>query len=90
MRQYTEHYTTLEMRRKVNNHEWLIWMKPPNGLFRDAEILAYNDQLTEAIETAQKIHIQTHGDMKDIEFRCVTMTRTVTATTALNDGWTDN
>lgn len=87
MRQYSETYTTLEMRRKVNADEWQVWAKPLAAMFRPAELLAYQGRVTEAIEAAEKIQIQNYGNMLDIEFRCVTKTTTITANAPLHEGW---
>lgn len=87
MRQYSETYTTLEMRRKVNADEWQVWAKPLAGMFRPAELLAYQGRVTEAIESAELIQIENYGSMHGVEFRCVTKTTTITANAPLHDGW---
>ena len=86
MRQYSETYTTIEMRRNLGT-EWEVWHKPLDGIFRPAEMLAYQGRLIEAIESAETAHIQEHGSMWDVEFRCVTRTTTITAKCPLHDGW---
>lgn len=87
MRQYTETYTTLEMRRKVDEDTWQVWAKPLAEMFRPAMLLAYQGRTTEAIEEAEKIQIRNYGDMLFIEFRCVTKTTTITANAPLDEGW---
>ena len=86
MRQYTETYHVLQMREQRNG-EWTVWHKPIAGIFRQAEELTYQGRLIEAIEEAQRARIENYGNMLGIEFRCITRTVTVTASTALHEGW---
>lgn len=87
MRRYVEEYTTLQVRHKANADEWTVWARPVADMFRQAELLAYHGRITEAIETAERMHIEQYGTMCGVEFRCVTKTTTITASAALNDGW---
>lgn len=87
MRQYTEIHTTLEMRRKVAPNSWQSWCKPFDEIFRPAALLAYRGRTTEAIEEAERIQVETYGDMYAVEFRCVTKATTITANAPLEDGW---
>lgn len=84
MRQYSETYHTLETRRKLGD-EWSVWQRPIESMFRPSVMLAYQGRLVEAIEEAEKIHIQNCGHMRGVEFRCVTKTKTVTVATGAID-----
>lgn len=55
-----------------------VWHKPIEGIYRPAELLAYQGRLVEAIEEAEKIRIREYGEMHGIAFRCVTETKTIT------------
>lgn len=86
MRQYSETYHVLEVRTEVQSG-WTAWHKPTAGMFRPAELLAYQGRLTEAIEAAEKTHIENYGHMHGVEFRCVTTTKTVTVNAgAIDEG----
>ncbi|AMV34559.1 hypothetical protein VN12_20715 [Pirellula sp. SH-Sr6A] len=87
MRQYTESYTTLQMRRKVSSSDWQIWAKPCDERLRPAELLAYQGKMLEAIELAEKIWVEINGSMLGVEFRCLTKASTVTASYPLHEGW---
>lgn len=87
MRQYTETYHTLEMRRKVSSDEWNVWHRPVSWMFQSASLIAFYGRLVEAIEEAERIHIREYGNMHGVEFRCVTKSTTITASNPLNDGW---
>ena len=78
MRQYSETYHVLELRKLVAEDTYDVWHKPCAGMFRPAELLAYQGRLIEAIEMAEKIQIENYGHMQGHEFRCVTRTTTVT------------
>lgn len=84
MRQFTESYHVLQVRRKVGN-EWNIWNKPVAGMFRPAELLAYQGHLIEAIEEAQRTQLREYGNMHGVEFRCLTKSTTVTIATGAID-----
>lgn len=89
MRQYTETFSVLEMRKKVGSDDWSVWAKPYAGMFRPAELLAHQSRLTEAIEAAERIQIENYGSMFGVEFRCVTRSVTVTANLPLASDWQD-
>ena len=74
MKQLTETYHILEMRSRPN----LAWHKPTAGMYRPAEILAYEGNLVEALEAAQRIEIENYGHMKGVSFRVVTKATTIT------------
>lgn len=77
MKQMTETFHTLEAREKRCG-EWTIWRRAAGCVCRDAELLAYQGRLVEAIEEAQRGYIHEHGHMHGIEFRCVTKSTTIT------------
>lgn len=77
MKQLTETYHRLEMRSRPN----LAWHKPTAGMYRPAEILAYEGRLAEALEAAQRIEIENYGSMKGVSFRVVTNTTMVSVLT---------
>jgi hypothetical protein len=78
MRQYSETYHVLELRKLVAEGLYDTWHRPCDGMFRPAELLAYQGRLIEAIEAAEKIQIEKYGHMLGHEFRCLTKTTTVT------------
>lgn len=49
-------------------------------LYRDAIRKAAHGYVAEALELAELIQIKKHGNMNNIQFRCVTTTRIVTFT----------
>lgn len=57
---------------------WLIWRPANAGMYRKASLLAYHGRLHEAIESAEATRVSEFGDMHDVDFRCVTTSRTVT------------
>ena len=75
MRQLTSTHHTLEIRQ-----DGQIWGRTTAGMYRPAELLAYQGRIIEAIEEAERIRIREHGDMHGISFRVVTAARTVTTT----------
>lgn len=77
MNTYTTTEHTLEVRSRVEGG-WGSWHKPTAGMFRPAELLAYQGRLVEAIECAEKTYIENYGHMRGIEFRTVTKSTTVT------------
>lgn len=78
MRQYSETYHVLEVRKLVAEHTFDVWHKPAAGMFHPAEMLAYQGRLTEAIELAERTQIENFGHMRGHEFRCMTTVKTVT------------
>jgi hypothetical protein len=78
MRQYSETYHVLEVRKLITKDIYDVWHKPCDGMFRPAELLAYQGRLIEAIETAEKVQLEKHGHMLGHQFRCVTRTTTTT------------
>ena len=66
------------MRRKMPAAGWLAWGPAASDMFRQAKLLAYKGRLIEAIEEAQRIQIEKHGNMFNVEFRCVTKSTTIT------------
>tara|TARA_R110002126_G_C10452607_1_gene499712 strand:+ start:1654 stop:1914 length:261 start_codon:yes stop_codon:yes gene_type:complete len=81
MKQLTETFHTIESRRRVCGIEWTIWARHPSCVCRDAELLAYQGRLVEAIEEAERAYIRERGNMFDVQFRCVTKTTTITVCT---------
>lgn len=87
MRQYKEIFHRLEKRYLVAG-VWTSWMPTNNGGFlRRAEMLAYGGQFMEALEEAQRVHLASAQCDTPTEFRVMSRESTVTAATALHDGW---
>ena len=77
MQHFTRTHHVLEQQDQRNG-EWCNWHKTTAGMFRPAEMLAYQGRLVEAIEAAETIQIENYGNMHNVRFRVVTKSVTVT------------
>ena len=73
MRTFTNTEHDLQMRQDGGVWHWCF-----DDLYSNGQILASQGRLVEAIESAQRVHIDKHGHMFGVEFRCVTKTTTIT------------
>lgn len=84
MQQYSKTEHVLQTRGKLDS-TWSSWYAPAAGMFQPAKLLAYHGRLTEAIEKAEEIYMENYGNMHGVEFRCLTVTKTVTVNMGIID-----
>ena len=80
MRAFTKTEHELQMRQDGG-----AWHGCFNDLYSKGQILTDQGRLVEAIESAQRVHIDKHGHMFGVEFRCVTRSYTTTMLHCPND-----
>lgn len=54
------------------------WRPALAKLYKQAQLAVFYGNLTEGIQLAEELHIENYGDMHDVEFRCITHTKTIT------------
>jgi len=74
MRQQSETYHVLEMSGPRNQE----WHQPQAGMYRPAVLLAYYGRTVEAIEEAERIHLEKYGNIHGVRFRVVTTIKAIT------------
>ena len=56
----------------------MMWHRADAGMYAEAQVLAYHGEAERAIALAEEIRIKEYGHMRDVDFRVVTTSRTVT------------